>query len=277
MRPHRPTVVISGASGGIGKVIARHFHVKNFHLLLLTGSSETAINLRKEVLTWRNSYACASHQRKSELPRTLVIGVDLFQPLTSSWNRTKRMLSDGCDLLITCHGAAPCIKPTIEVSEEDWYRVLTTDLTGTWRLCKAVAPFMLSSGHGGSMVIVSSFHAIGSYPHRAPYAAAKAGLCGLARALACEWGQEGIRVNVIAPGQVHNERTVTIAKSAGEGVYKNMLERAPSGQMVMPHEIAHTAEWLFENEGINGQTIVIDHGVTASLWHQPYPVKKDFE
>lgn len=261
----RPVVVISGASGGIGKVVARQFYSWGYHLLLLTSNPTSAAKLYEESLTW-------SCQGTKGLVCTK--GIDLSVPLSKAWWPSERVFAEGCDALVVCHGTAPCIKPALDVSETDWHRVISSDLTGTFRLCVAVAPHLMASGYGGSIILVSSFHALGSYPMRVPYAAAKAGVCGLARAFACEWGKDRIRVNVIAPGQVDNERTRRIADEGGPHIFRNMLERAPTGCMTAPRDIASTVEWLMGNESVTGQTIVIDHGVTASLWHQPYPIKE---
>lgn len=255
MDTRKPTVVITGATGGIGAVVARYFAGLGWRLVILTGFQhrqgrwyQVADSLQTEYYAIQEDLASPDLER-GYLPEIL-----------------EQMGS--VDILATCHGAQPCIKPTAELSESDIATIINTDLVGTLRVCQVVYPYMRR--HGGLMALLSSFHAIGSYPRRAPYAAAKAGVCGLVRALACEWGRDGIRVNAIAPGQVANKRTYDLAD---ESKMIAMKQCAPAGQLVNPIDIAKTIEMLFKVSSINGQTIVLDHGVTASLWYEPYPTQ----
>ena len=163
------------------------------------------------------------------------------------------------DGLVCCHGAPGLIKPTIEVTLGEWSEIIATDLTGTFRACQAAAKYMLSAGNG-SIVNVSSIHALATYPQRAAYAAAKAGVVGLTRALAVEWAKQGVRVNAVLPGQVENtERTKRVQSEA-------MLARSPSGMLAHTGDVALAVLHLLENTGINGTALVVDEGWLASAW-----------
>ena len=170
------------------------------------------------------------------------------------------------DVFVAAHGMEPDIRPTETLCPEDWDQRIGIDLSSTFFIAKRVAEKMLEYG-SGNIIFISSFHALGTYPERTAYATAKSGLCSLARSLAVEWAHKGIRANAIAPGQVYGDRTAIIAQ---DSLWK-MQKRSPSGTLVCPEDIAETVMWLLRTPSVNGQTIVLDHGVISSLWYGEYP------
>ena len=105
------------------------------------------------------------------------------------------------DVLVNCAGVSDSFSPTAEQTIEHWQRIIDINLTGTYLTCRAVAPDMMSAG-GGSIVNISSLAGLAGLPRRNAYTASKHGVAGLTRALASEWGQQGIRVNAVAPGYI---------------------------------------------------------------------------
>jgi len=176
-------------------------------------------------------------------------------------------------LLVTCHGAPPCIKPSVEITLDEWRRVHQTDLYGTFLVCQEVGKVMLSQGMG-CMVLLSSLHARQSYPQRAVYAAAKAGVVGLMRALAIEWGPSHLRVNAISPWQVAGPRTQAMIDQEREDTGGNLLalyeKRAPLKRIVSGEDLAETVVYLSNNRSITGQNIVVDCGISSSIWYKEY-------
>jgi len=257
----KPIAVVSGATGGIGQVVV--------HRLLQEGYAVTALGRRQEALD-------ALHRKTNDDPSIQGFSLSTIRADMSRSDDIARLKETiiYCDLLVTCHGAVPYIRPTATLREEAYDMVMDVDLRGTFLLARLAGRNMLDAGTGGSIVFLSSFHAIGSYPQRALYAMAKAGVCALARALACEWAGAGIRVNAIAPGQVEGPRTKTIAETIkGAKVIERMRQRAPAGKLVQAADIAETVVWLTKTPSVNGQTVVLDHGVTASLYYEPYPIE----
>ena len=261
---NKPRAIVTGASGGIGRVVTRRLLIEGYEVLAMAFRQEPTMNL------------CAYLDEDEDAINKFdwsFIRVDIKNEQHVS--EVIKEVSKGGELklLVTCHGAKPNIRPTSTLSVDDW-NVIYTDLGGTFHAANAAGRAMLTQGGGGSLVLLSSFHALGTYPQRTPYAVAKAGICGLARSLSVEWAGRGIRVNAIAPGQVIGPRTDSIANrvraQSGQDIIAKMKARSPAYKLVDPEDIAETVVWLTKTPAVNGQTIVLDHAVTASLWYEEY-------
>lgn len=171
-------------------------------------------------------------------------------------------------VVVLCHGAAPSpgqaedARTLVQVQD-----VFEVDVLGTYRLCQAAWPYLVRSG-GGSIIIVSSLHAKATYPERTPYAIAKHGLSGLVQALALDWGKDNIRVNAILPWQCTGTRTARVAAQEGDDTIERYTQRSPLRRLVEPADIARTVLWLTQCTSITGTEIVVDCGVSASMWHR---------
>jgi len=176
------------------------------------------------------------------------------------------------DLCVTCHGAPPVVGPSLDLAPEDLERVWRTDARGTFLCAREAARAMIGRG-GGSLVLVTSLHGLQTYPQRLPYAAAKADVMGMARALAVEWGPLGVRVNAVAPWQVATPRTqrfVDEAEARGEDLGAQYRARSPLRRLIRPEEVADAVLFLARNGGMTGQTLVLDAGVSASMWYRSF-------
>lgn len=164
------------------------------------------------------------------------------------------------DGVVCCHGAPGVIKPSTVVTDSEFWNVLEIDVLGSFKVAREAMRYM-GPQERGSIVFVSSIHAVATYPQRAAYAAAKAGVCGLMRALAVEWVHRGVRVNAVLPGQVQG--TKRTERHENEDAYK----RSPSGEFVTPEAVAAAACYLLDAPGVNGHALVVDDGWTASAWY----------
>lgn len=178
-------------------------------------------------------------------------------------------------ILVTCAAAGPTSGPTEKLSLADWHAVIDVDLTGTFLACRAAGRAMLATGWG-RIINLASFHVVATYPQRAAYVAAKAGVVGLTQALAVEWGGRGVVVNAIAPGPVRTDRTAWFMGTDPDAA-DGMIARTPTGRIADPEEVAALACYLASPAAghVNGQTIVIDGGWTRNAWWGSHPWRGD--
>jgi len=160
------------------------------------------------------------------------------------------------------NAAQAFIKPVIELSEEEWNRAIAVSLTGPWLGAKACIPAMIESG-GGSIVFTSTVNSLITNPGFGVYSSSKAGLNGLTRSLAMEYGRSGIRCNAIAPGLIVGARQEAAMKA-------DLLEDTmnqdlyPVGRYGNPQDIANVALFLASDEAafVTGIVLVADGGLT---------------
>ncbi len=146
----------------------------------------------------------------------------------------------------------------IRMSDEEWNEVLETNLRGVFNMCRAVARGMLRRKAG---VIVNMTSVVGLHgnPGQVNYAASKAGIVGLSKALAKELGSRGIRVNAIAPGYITTELTTVLP----EEVRGFILTNTPLGRLGEPEDVAGAVRFLCSNEArfVTGAVLQVDGGL----------------
>ena len=150
----------------------------------------------------------------------------------------------------------------LRMSEESFTRVLDTNLTGAYRVAKRAAPGMLRARRG-RMIFVSSVVAFAGSPGQANYGASKAGMLGLARAIARELGSRSITANVIAPGFIDTDMTAAVS----EARKAEILAGVPLGRYGTVDEVAGTAVFLASDAAayINGAVVPVDGGVGMGI------------
>ena len=158
-----------------------------------------------------------------------------------------------------------------EVTDEHWRRTLDVNLTGPLLLIRAALPVMVARG-GGSIVVVSSIAAVVGSPDSAAYMASKAGLLGLVRSIAVDYGPLGVRANAILPGWVRSEIGDRGADelAARDGIsrevaYTTLTQDVPLRRPGEPYEIAACCAFLASDEAsfVTGAVLVADGGSTA--------------
>jgi NAD(P)-dependent dehydrogenase (short-subunit alcohol dehydrogenase family) len=152
------------------------------------------------------------------------------------------------------------------MSEAEWDAFFAVDLKAAWLCAKHVLPHMLDAG-GGAIVNVSSIHALVTRDGFFPYAAAKAGLVGLTRSLALDYGRRGVRVNCVCPGftrtrLVQESLDLSADRAAAE---RRMLDGVALGRMADPAEIADVIAFLGSPRAayVTGASLMVDGGLTA--------------
>jgi len=146
----------------------------------------------------------------------------------------------------------------LRMSEDDWSRVIDTNLTGTFRLAKRAAKGMLRLRRGRIILISSVVGLLGS-PGQVNYAASKAGLVGLARSLARELGSRSITTNVVAPGFVDTDMTAVLSDEQKATI----RTQVPLGRYADPTEVAAAVTWLASDGAayVTGAVIPVDGGL----------------
>jgi 3-oxoacyl-[acyl-carrier protein] reductase len=171
------------------------------------------------------------------------------------------------DSLVKAHGGLQVLvnnagitrdQLAMRMKDEDWDAVMQTNLKAVFRLCRAVIRPMMKQRHGRIISITSVVGASGN-PGQANYAAAKAGVAGMTRALARELGSRGITVNCIAPGFIETDMTAALP----EEQQKALLGQIPLGHLGRPEDIAHAVSWLASARAayVTGQEIHVNGGM----------------
>ncbi|GAA1323885.1 SDR family NAD(P)-dependent oxidoreductase [Leucobacter albus] len=174
--------------------------------------------------------------------------------------------ADGLDILVANH-ATMSMSLLAAADEAEWWRVVETNLLGTFALVQEASSVMLETGRGGRIVVIVSEWGVTGWPEASAYAASKAGLISLVKSLGHELASEGIFVNAVAPGVIDTPQLLVDAQSAGLSLDEMHAEYAtniPVGRIGQPEEIAEAVRFLCDPAltAMAGQTIQINGGAT---------------
>lgn len=243
------TALIAGASRGIGLAIARAMAEAGARTILAARSMEA---LEKHA---------ADIQRQG--------GQAVAQQLDVASRPSIRAAVDGLpaiDILVNVSGTN--VRQRFEkFTEEEWERVLNTNLHGIVELTRLVGARMIARGAGGKVVMIGSLMSILGLPYLAAYAVSKSGLWGLTRVLAAEWGPCNIQVNCIAPGFIITDLNRAMWQAPEmlawlKGVQANSRPGTPEDVAPLAVFLAGAA-----SDYITGQCIAVDGGYsTTRVW-----------
>ena len=162
-----------------------------------------------------------------------------------------------------CNAGISISKNVLELTEEDFDRVIRVNLKGTFLVGQAVAKHMVAEGRAGAIVNMSSVNAVMAIPEIAPYVASKGGVNQLTKALALALVKYKIRVNAVGPGSI--DTAMLAETNATEEAMARVMSRTPIGRIGEPAEVASAVLFLASDDAsyITGQTIYIDGGRLA--------------
>ena len=229
----RQAVLVTGASGGIGRVICEAFGKAGWyvgvHYYRNKSAADTTVRQVLDAGGIGDLYP--ADIRESESVRHMV---DRFSGNASG------------PLVVVCNAGIGQSTLLARHSEEIWDNVITTNLTGTFHCLRAIAPSLLARG-SGSIIVIGSHTGFHGATGQSAYATSKAGLIGLVRTAALEWGPQNIRVNLVLPGWQKTDLTEGIFPE-GQGWLDHALHRPPNIQ-----EVVGTIVHLAQLKDVSGQ------------------------
>lgn len=236
--------VVTGAGHGIGREIAL--------TLAKRGAAVVVTDVSDEIFT-------VGKQIEALGAKAMPIKCDVTDPKQAAGIEEQIIAkNERIDILVNNAGIYPQ-KPFLEMTEEDWSRVLNINLNGVFHCTKAVLPKMIKQRYGKIVSIASIAGAVVGFPNLAHYSASKAAIAGFTKSLALEMAQYGINVNAVAPGPIDVGAMPTDSE-----MYRQTVKAIPMGRMGLPRDIANLVVFLASDEAtfITGQCIVSDGGYT---------------
>ena len=255
MRLKDQVAVITGAGSGIGLEIARTF--------VREGAKVAIADLDGGAAT----------KAATELSRGACKAIPLAMDVTREDQVDSGMASVVAALgridILVCNAGIQVISPLEALSLADWHRVLAVHLDGAFLTTRAVLRHMYARG-SGSIIYMGSVHSKEASVLKAPYVTAKHGLVGLAKTVAKEGAQHGVRANVICPGFVRTplverqipEQAEALGLSEEAVVRDVMLKETVDGEFTTTQDVAEAVLFFasFESAALTGQSLVVSHG-----------------
>jgi len=245
----RPVVLVTGAAGGIGSATVKVFAEAGWTVLAADRRAEAAPS-------HASVFIAADVSQESQVD-------DLFEVIGRQVDRLDALVNNA---------AIQLARPLVKMSAEEWDAVMASNLRSAYLTSRRALPFLAATR--GSIVNVSSVHAVATSTDIAAYAASKGGLVALTRAMAIEFAPQAVRVNAVLPGAVDTpmlREGMEQRRLKGDSVEQRLAElgrRTPLGRVGRPEEIAQSILFLStpaRASFITGQTLVVDGGATARL------------
>jgi NAD(P)-dependent dehydrogenase (short-subunit alcohol dehydrogenase family) len=245
----RPSVFVTGASQGIGAGIAVEMARKGYDVAVSSTRPEKLSGVLDEL---RSAGARAlpvelEIRDQASIERAMAAVVGEF---------------GGLDVLVN-NAAVAVRKAVVDLTPEEWQTVMGTNLTGTFFMCQQMGRHLIATKRPGSIINITSTHGLVGMAKRSAYGVSKAGVIQMARMLAIEWAEYGIRVNTVAPGAVVTPSRAAMATDADHAAVR--LARIPMKKLCTVEDVAAAVSYLASAQAsyITGQTLVLDGGVTS--------------
>lgn len=242
--------LITGGSRGIGKATALGFARAGADVAIASRTIADLEMVAEEIKSLgRKALPVAAHVGKLEQIK------DLVQKVHNEFGRI--------DILVNSAGTSPALSPMLEIEERLWDSIMNLNLKGLVFLSQAVARIMKE--HSGSIINVASINSYMHEPDIGVYAISKAAVVQATKIMAEEWAKYNIRVNAVAPGQIHTRLGDSIFDAKPE--YKKVfLDRVPMRRIGDPDEIVGAMIYLASDASsyVTGTTIVVDGGTLTT-------------
>jgi NAD(P)-dependent dehydrogenase (short-subunit alcohol dehydrogenase family) len=243
--------VITGASDGIGRAFAIAYSRSGAELALVSRKREKLLEVQRSIE--------AAGGRAHVIPAD----VGKIEDIRSMEQEVSRLIKgrDPALVLVNCAGFG-FTKPALDITEEDWDRILDVHAKGTFFCCQALGRLMIERGYG-KIINLSSTWSTSTDMGKSVYGAAKAGVSYLTAALSTEWAPIGVRVNAIAPTSTLTESTSRSFRE-NEARAQRLLSRIKLGRFAEPSDLVGAAVFLASpaSDFITGHALYVDGG-----WH----------
>jgi len=250
------TALVTGAASGIGKEIARRFVDEGARVAIADINLEAARAAAEELDPSGNV--------------TLPVQMDVTDETQVDTGVDEVACRfGGVDVLVSNAGIQ-IVSPVDQFEFSDWKKMLAIHLDGAFLTTRAALRRMYAQGRGGSIIYIGSAHSKEASKLKAPYVTAKHGLIGLAKTVAKEGAEHGVRSNVICPGFVRTplvekqipEQARELGVSEDDVIRNVMLKETVDGEFTTLDDVARCAAFLagFPSNALTGQSIVVSHG-----------------
>ncbi|MDS1272449.1 SDR family oxidoreductase [Lipingzhangella sp. LS1_29] len=242
-RPHSPIALVTGASGGLGQALAVELDALGCRVAVHYNSAQAQ---------------ALAVQEKLHNDSMIVTGdVASYEAVTSLFSE----ITDGLGPVDVLVNNSAIRKDALMAMQDpdEWSRVITTNLIGSFHTARIAVPGMLRRRWGRVVNIVSPSGLIATSGQTA-YSASKAGLIGFTRTLAAECGRRGVTVNALSPGFMDTPMT----EGLSDRVVSGLREQAPVQRFVSPEEVARSMDLFLSQDCMTGQVVSIDSGVSIT-------------
>jgi 3-oxoacyl-[acyl-carrier protein] reductase len=252
--------LVAGSSQGLGRAAAFALAAEGAHIALCARNATALAQVAGKI---RSQFGVQVHQERVDVRDTAAL-----ERLVDNVGRAFGHI----DICVTNAGGPPA-KPFLSTTDEEWDDAFILNLRSAAAFARAVIPHMQRQ-RWGRIIMISSITVRQPQPQLVLSNAVRAGVMGLVRSLANEFGKDGILVNNVAPGYTATDRLIELAKhgAAASGrsekeIGQTWIDQIPLGRLGKPEELADAIVWLASNQAsfVTGQTILVDGGMYKGL------------
>src|SRR5437899_3179042 len=243
--------IVTGSDSGIGRAIAIQFAQEGATVVINYAHAQDKAEQVREIIEQNNGKALVIQADVSQYQQAM----GLIQQTLEHFNRLDIMVNNA---------GMEIHSPFLDVSEEQWDRVLNVDLKGAFFCAQAAAREMVKRKTAGRIINISSVHEDLAMPQNAPYCCAKGGIRMMTRTICLELAPYNITVNNIAPGAI--DTPIEADVKADPEKMAALLKEIPQHRMGQPEEVAKLALFLASDAAayVTGSTYIIDGGLTVN-------------